>query len=87
VAASAESGARLPSEVTVDPASLPPSEQPPRLPQSLPEAIACLEADEVLRGALGEPLAEAFLAVRRAEVELAATRTDEEVVALTRWVY
>ena len=87
VAGSAESSARLPSEVTVDPASLPPSEQPPRLPQSLPEAIACLEADEVLRGALGEPLAEAFLAVRRAEVELAATRTDEEVVALTRWVY
>ena len=87
VAASAESDARLPREVSVDPASLPPTDQPARLPQSLSEAISCLESDDVLRGALGDPLAEAFLAVRRAEVELATARTDEEVVALTRWVY
>jgi glutamine synthetase len=87
VAASAESGARLPPEVSVDPSGLPAADQPPRLPQSLPEAVAALEADEVLRGALGEPLSEAFLAVRRAEMALAADRTDEEVVALTRWVY
>jgi glutamine synthetase len=87
VAASVDSDGKLPAEVPVDPAGLPGPDQPPRLPQSLPEAIARLEADDVLRAALGEPLAEAFLAVRRAEVELAAARTDEEVVALTRWVY
>jgi glutamine synthetase len=87
VAASVDSEAHLPGEVTVDPAGLPPSEQPARLPQSLPEAVAALEADEVLRAALGEPLTEAFLAVRRAEVELCTGRADEEVVALTRWVY
>jgi glutamine synthetase len=39
----------------------------------------------VLREAMGEPLAEAFLAVRRAEAELFAGADDQEVVARTRW--
>jgi glutamine synthetase len=77
----------LPPEVTVDPAILPDSEQPPRLPQSVPEAIAALEADPVLTNALGEPLLRAFLAVRRGEVDLFASATPEEIVAATRWKY
>ncbi|MBI2877659.1 MAG: type III glutamate--ammonia ligase, partial [Candidatus Tectomicrobia bacterium] len=37
------------------------------VPQSLPEALACLERDEVILSALGEPLAQEFLAVKRDE--------------------
>jgi glutamine synthetase len=36
------------------------------LPQSLPEALACLEADDVVREALG-PIAEEFLRLKRDE--------------------
>ena len=78
---------RLPAEVTVDPASLPEPEQPPRLPASLDEAIARLEQDTVLREAMGEPLFEAFLAVRRAESELFSAKSDTDVVAAVRWRY
>ncbi|MGI5246736.1 glutamine synthetase [Dactylosporangium sp. CA-139066] len=87
VADAADLGRRLPAEVAVDPAALPDAEQPPRLPTSLPEAIAALEADEGLRRALGDPLFEAFLAVRRAEVELFAGKSPEEIAAATRWRY
>jgi glutamine synthetase len=87
VRAGADAGDRLPPEVTVDPASLPPDGQPPRLPPSLAEAIAALEADDVLAPAMAGPLLESFVAVRRAEVALAEGRTDDEVVAATRWLY
>jgi glutamine synthetase len=83
----ADRGLRLPAEVSVDPAGLPADARPPRLPDSLPAAIAQLERDDVLRSALGEELFEAFLAVRRAEVELFAGKAPEDVVAATRWVY
>lgn len=57
--------------VSGDPADLSDDEREARgikvLPRSLEEAIAALEADELLLGALGEPLARAFLAVRRSE--------------------
>ncbi|MGC9667472.1 glutamine synthetase [Planosporangium sp. 12N6] len=78
---------RLPEEVTVDPASLPEPDRPPRLPDSLPAAISALERDTVLADAMGPELFQAFLAVRRAEVELFADREPEDVVAATRWVY
>ncbi|MGI9022207.1 MAG: glutamine synthetase [Acidimicrobiales bacterium] len=88
VAASAvDQGDRLPPEVTVDPASLPPDLRPPRLPASLGEAVDALEADDVLRPAMGGPLFEAFVAVRRAEVERFRDATEEEVVAATRWIH
>jgi glutamine synthetase len=80
-------GRRLPPEVTVDPATLPEAEQPPRLPRSVPEAIDRLYADEVLTSALGAPLLEAFVAVHRAEQEFFADATAEEIAARTRWVY
>jgi glutamine synthetase len=87
VADAAGRGLRLPPEVPVDPASLPAADQPPRLPDSLPAATGHLERDELLRPAMGDELFEAFLAVRRAEVELFAGREPEDVVAATRWVY
>jgi glutamine synthetase len=87
VCSSIGSSRRLPPEVTVDPAGLAGDDRPPRLPRSLSEAIAALEADQVLREAMGDPLLEAFLAVRRAEIALFAGRPDEEIVATTRWTW
>jgi glutamine synthetase len=87
VAATADEGRILPAEVTVDPAGLTPAAQPPRLPQSVPEALAYLEKDGRLRAALGEPLFEAFVAVHRAEAELLAGLRDDEIAAATRWRY
>src|SRR5262249_23688034 len=66
-AAAFQSGRRLPAEVPGDPAVPPVDEQPPRLPQSIEAALAALHADDVLPAALGEPLLDAFVAVRRAE--------------------
>lgn len=80
-------GGRLPAEVTVDPAGLDPAERPARLPGSLGQAVERLEADDLLRQAMGEPLLQAFLAVRRAEIERFGAKTDEEVVAATRWTH
>jgi len=85
--AAVDRGLKLPHEVSVDPAELPDGEQPPRLPQSLPAATEALERDDVLAAALGEPLLAAFLAVRRAESELFAGATPEQIVAASRWKY
>lgn len=85
--AGVESGGQLPTEVTVDPATLPPQDRPPRLPESSELACERLEADDVLSGALGEPLLRAFLAVRRAEIEMFADSSPDAVAAASRWVY
>ncbi|MEW6474039.1 MAG: glutamine synthetase family protein [Actinomycetota bacterium] len=87
VAATADEDRRLPDEIAVDPAVLPPEEQPPRLPTSILSAVDCLEKDERLRAALGDPLFEAFVAVRRAEADLFDGWTDDEVADATRWRY
>jgi glutamine synthetase len=87
VADAVDADLRLPEEVVVDPAGLPEPDQPPRLPESLPAAIARLERDELLRTAMGEELFEAFLAVRHAEVDLFAGTDPEEIAAATRWRY
>jgi glutamine synthetase len=58
----------LPDEVTVDPASLPPERQPPRLPASLAEAVDRLADDDLLPALLGSELLGAFLRVRHAEI-------------------
>src|SRR5207253_31300 len=86
-AATADEGRALPAEVDVDPATLPPEGQPPCLPQSVAEAVDHLEKDGRLRAALGDPLFEAFVAVRRAEAELFAGWSAEEIAAATRWRY
>jgi glutamine synthetase len=82
-------GATLPPETHGDPVGLTAAEltdrRASRLPQSLTESSAELAASQVLREAMGDPLFEAFLAVRRAEVELFASAKPEEVVARTRW--
>ena len=86
VCAALDQGGRLPAEVTVDPASLAPADQPERLPQSLGEAVDALVGDTVLREAMGEVLVEAFVAVRRAEIERFTGQHDDEIAAATRWI-
>jgi glutamine synthetase len=82
-------GATLPAEVNGDPATWPAGELAARgvarLPQTLPEATGHLERSDVLRDAMGPPLFEAFLAVRRGETELFADAAPDEIVARTRW--
>ncbi len=48
------------------------------LPATLDEALAALAEDRVLRAALGEPLYEAFVAVKRAELALVAELPAEQ---------
>ncbi|MGH9040778.1 MAG: glutamine synthetase family protein [Acidimicrobiia bacterium] len=48
-----------------------------RYPQTLGDALDALEADPVLLDALGEPLARAYLAVRRSEVVAYAAQDDD----------
>ena len=87
--AGVKDGATLPQEVEGDPVGLPEADLAARgvrrLPQSLGEAIGALEASDLLRVAMGEPMFEAFLAVRRAEIELFAGASQADVVARTRW--
>jgi glutamine synthetase len=82
-------GGELPAEVEGDPALAAPDELRRRgvhrLPQSLPEALDHLQRDAVLAEAMGGPLFESFLAVRRAEAELLADRSPDEIAAATRW--
>jgi glutamine synthetase len=86
-AASFESEKQLPPEVPGDPALLPEERQPPRLPQSVAAAVEALRADDVLPELLGEPLLEAFCAVRQAEAELFAGATPDAIAEATRWRY
>lgn len=48
----------------VNPATLPKSQQPPRWPSSLSDAVTALKGDPVLAEALGAPLMRAIVAVR-----------------------
>lgn len=83
------SGATLPPETCGDPVGIPAGDladpDARRLPQSLAEAAGHLERSAVLRGAMGEPLFEAFLAVRKAETELFSGVSPDDIVARTRW--
>ncbi|MFP3990044.1 glutamine synthetase family protein [Streptomyces sp. E11-3] len=73
----------LPAPVTGDPVG----QDQPRLPTSLPRALARFTASSVLREALGEPLFEAFAAVRAAEAELFDGTPPAELAAVTRGRY
>ncbi|HEY3007727.1 MAG TPA: glutamine synthetase family protein [Micromonosporaceae bacterium] len=86
-AASVAQPRRLPPEVPGDPALSPEREQPPRLPRSIGEAVEALRADDVLPALLGEPLLEAFCAVRLAEALLFADSTPEAIAEASRWRY
>jgi glutamine synthetase len=81
-----------PGEPTmVDPATLGEEERVSRgilpLPASLDEALDALEQDEVLIGALGEPLVRTHIAVARAQAEIARELSQEEVAAAAATLY
>ena len=89
--AAIDKGLTLPDEVNGDPASLDPAELARlgvrRLPETAEDSLARLDESELLRQAMGDYLYDAFTAVRRAEIELFAGFTPDEVVAATRWRY
>ena len=58
-----------------------------RLPETVGQALALLDGDDLLKRTMGDYLYDAFTAVHRAEVELFADATPDEVVAATRWRY
>lgn len=85
------SHARLPSEITGDPAHLSAEEAAARgvhrLPTSLGEAVEEFRTDEPLRAALGPVLADAVIAVRQGELAAVAGLDDDRVAAAYRWKY
>jgi glutamine synthetase len=84
-------GLRLPPPVTGDPARFSAEELAARgitrLPTTVDDSVAALAADETLRAALGDMLADAVLAVRRAEADRVRDAVPEEIVRAFRWVY
>ena len=80
-----DEGLSLPQEVEGDPALA--ASPPPRLPESLADALSAYTPSDLLREALGDTLFEAVEAVRRAEVELFAGKSPQEITAATRWRY
>jgi glutamine synthetase len=82
-----ESGARLPPPVDVDPAALSAGERARRgieaLPGQLGDAVSAFARDQVLLAAYGPALHDTIIVVRRAELDLFATATQEQVVATT----
>lgn len=89
--AGVERSLTLPPEVGDDPASHPPAELEARgirrLPQTLAESLEHLERSEVLRQAMGAPLYQAFVAVRRAELEAYGSLDAEAIAAAHRFRY
>jgi len=86
-----EAGAALPEPVRGDPGLLDPAERDrlgiARLPETLDQAVDAFAASAVLREALGDVLADAVIAVRRAESARFADASPEQVAAALRWVY
>ena len=82
---------RLPPEVDGDPARFDPAEATARgvarLPQSLTEVTDAFAKSTVLRAALGDTLADAVIAVRRAEERRFADADPDAIAAALRWVY
>lgn len=81
----------LPAEVVDDPASHSAEDLAAagvrRLPQSLSESLGYFEKSELLREAMGAPLYQAFLAVRRAELDAFGSLDAEAVAAAHRFRY
>jgi glutamine synthetase len=79
-----DAGRSLPPPVAGDPAL---TGGQIRLPTSLPAALEHFERSAVLREALGDPLFEAIVAVRRAEAELFDSVPPQDIAAATRGRY
>jgi glutamine synthetase len=86
--AHADRQARLPDEVTGDPAAAghPLGDRAVRLPGNLADAVKALEACDELRAAAGDELLTTFAASRRAEIAAADGQPDDVVIARARWL-
>ncbi len=86
-----ERGLSLPEPVLDDPASLTAARRRAmgisRLPASLGAAIRVLERSDMLRGAMGDVLFDAFLATRRGERDAFEGKDPADVVRAHRWRY
>jgi glutamine synthetase len=84
-------GLRLPPEVTGDPSRFDEAAAAEhgvaRLPQTLTEVTDAFAASAVLRKALGDTLADAVIAVRRAEEARFDGADPDAIAAALRWVY
>jgi glutamine synthetase len=80
-----ERGLELPPPVHDDPAAMPDSTRPARLPQTLAEAAEELAGSDVLRAAMGEYLHSRVVAVRRAEAERDDGVDEATLVSRNRW--
>ena len=84
-------GRRLPPEITGDPSRFDPAAAAERgivrLPQSLDEVTDAFADCAVLRTALGDVLADAVVAVRRAEQQRFADHDPAAIADALRWVY
>jgi glutamine synthetase len=78
---------KLPSPLTINPASAPPESRPARLPSTLGAAVSRLQESSLLRDAMGQQFFDAFLAVRRSEEETLGTLDPLEAVRYHRWRY
>ncbi|MEV4873481.1 glutamine synthetase family protein [Streptomyces syringium] len=76
-----EAGLTLPPPVTGDPVA---TGREPRLPASLPEALEHFSRSALLRTALGDPLFEAVVAVRRGEAALFDGAAPQDIADATR---
>ncbi|WP_370417898.1 glutamine synthetase family protein [Streptomyces sp. QH1-20] len=76
-----EAGLTLPPPVTGDPVA---TGRETRLPASLPEALERFSRSALLRTALGDPLFEAVVAVRRGEAALFDGAAPQEIADATR---
>jgi len=74
----------LPPPVAGDPVSLPGA---PRLPTTLDAATDAFTATPMLREALGSTLADAVIAVRRAEAARFRDAAPDDIAAAFRWVF
>jgi glutamine synthetase len=86
--AGADRQASLPAEVSGDPGvpGHPQADQAVRLPATLSDALKALEASDELRAAAGDRLISTFAASRRAEIQFAEGKSDEEIIARYRWL-
>jgi glutamine synthetase len=86
-----EDGLELPEQITEDPGGWTPEQRDARgikrFAQTTDEQIANFEASPRIREAFGDPLANAFVGVRRSDADWAEGKSAEEIIAAHLWRY
>jgi glutamine synthetase len=86
-----EDGLELPEQISEDPGGWTPEQREARgikrFAQTTDEQIANFEAASRIREAFGDPLANAFVGVRRSDADWAEGKSAEEIIAAHLWRY